>query len=614
MPILRRLVMLIALGAGMTAASAESSRAILIHGARVFDGTGAPAVVEDVLIEGDRIVAVGRHLKVPRPVRRVDARGMTLIPGLHDLHTHLRAPAYDAPDDLGKAYAEYLVDGVTTVNDYSLSGEMIAPIRAMTAPGGIAAPNLELAVRLGVPGGHGTEFGWGDTFTLQVTTPRAAHLAMKQALAAKPDVIKVFADGWRYGRDPDLNSMNVGTLSAIVADAHAAGVPVITHTVTLAGAKIAAAAGVDSVGHGVGDAAVDAELIALMRAHHTAYIATLATYEPQEDRTFLPGEWARLAPGERAREEARTARPIAPVPPYESRRWTIMQDNIRALKAAGVPIGIGTDSGIGGTYHGSSALREIWRLTQLGFTPAEALVAATSTSAAIIGQAGDHGTIRPGMRADLVLVDGQPDRTIADLYKVRRVWVAGREADLPKLRALIDDPAPSPLPVATMAGPIDTGARADGRTDLDTLPVESTESGTDHSDVLSARDTGPGKSLFVIARMGARAQPFAQLIVPLTRGGITLADARGFAGIAFDARGSGDYVLAIDSYGRQPDAWFRAGFAVGDTRQEVRLPFSSFTAPDGTLDLGKLRTLVIRLKGQPGGTAWLEIAKLRFYK
>ncbi|WP_293986920.1 amidohydrolase family protein [Sphingomonas sp.] len=615
MSLLRRLATILAIALGMSAVSAEVPRAALIHNARVFDGTGAPAVVEDVLIVGDSIVAVGRNLKRPHATRVIDARGMTLIPGLHDLHTHLRAPAFDAPDDLGKAYAAYLLAGVTTVNDYSLSGEMLSPIRDMTKPGGIAAPHIEMAVRIGVPGGHGTEFGWGDFFTMQVSTPRSAHLAMRQALAYRPDVIKVFADGWRYGRDPDLNSINEDTLAAIVADAHAAGIPVITHTVTLKQAKIAAMAGVDSVGHGVGDAPVDAELIDLMKRNHTAYIATLATFEPQENRTFLPAEYASLRPAERAREDARMAKPLAPIQPYDSKRWAIMQDNIRALKAAGIRIAIGTDAGIEGTYHGSSTIREIRWLTMLGFTPAEALVAATSTSAGIIGTERQEGTIKPGMRADLVLIAGKPDENIADLYNVRHVWVAGREQDLIALRKLADGAAPTPMPVAKMPGPIDTGARSDGRTDLDTLPVESTEAGTDHSRLFYVRPTDPraGKKLFLTARMGARAQPFAQLIVPLTKGAVTLADASGFTGVAFDARGSGRYSLAFDSYGRQPDDWFHASFDADETGREVRVPFSALQG-SGAFDPKVLRALLIRLHGDPGATTWLEIGNLRFYR
>ena len=597
-------------------AKAAPERPILIRGARVFDGSGAPAIVENVLIRGDRIVAVGTKIKVPGDARVINARGLTLTPGLHDLHTHLRSPAYDAPDDLGKSWAGYLVNGVTSVNDYSVSGEMLQPIREMTAPGGIPAPHLQLAIRLGVPGGHGTEFGWGNFFTLQVATPRAAHLAMAQALPYHPDVIKVFADGWRYGRDADLNSMNEPTLAAIVEDAHKAGLPVITHTVTLEGAKVAAAAGVDSVGHGVGDALVDEELIGLMKAHHTAYIPTLVVYEPQEDRAFDPGEMAVFSPPEQYREKARMAKPPAPIPAYEAKRWAIMQENIRRLKAAGIRIGIGTDAGIEGVYHGPGALREITWLTRLGFTPAEALVAATSTSAGIIGQDKDHGRIAPGMRADLVLYSGQPDQRIADLWTVKRVFVSGREAPLPALRQLLDAAVPTPLPVHKMAGPIDTGARSDGRTDLDTLPVESTEAGVDHSHLDYVRpDEGDDKRLFLVAHLGSRPRPFAQLILPLTRGAIQLADARGFTGIAFEARGAGNYVMLFDSYGVDNDMRFKADFSADAKAGEIRIPFSAFAAPEGSapIDLTKLRALIVRLQGDPGGKAWLQLKNVRFY-
>jgi imidazolonepropionase-like amidohydrolase len=598
-------------------AQPPSDRQTLIRGARVFDGSGTPAIVEDVLIEDGRIAAIGTHLTAPPHARIVNARGMTLIPGLHDLHTHLRSPAYDAPDDMGKAWAGYLVSGITTVDDFSVAGEMLAPIREMAAAHAPEAPHLNLAIRLGVPGGHGTEFGWGDMFTLQATTPRAAHLAMAKALPYKPDLIKVFADGWRYGRDPDLNSMNVGTLSAIVEDAHRAGLPVITHTVTLEGAKVAAAAGVDAVGHGVGDAPIDDDLIALMKAHHTAYIPTLVVYEPQETRAFVPGEWAALSPPERKREEAWAKMSKEPIAAYDAKRWQIMRDNIARVKAAGIRIGIGTDSGIGGVYHGPGAIREITWLTKLGFTPAEALVAATSTSADIIGQARDHGRIAPGMRADLVLVKGRPDEDIAALWHIAQVFVGGHVVQLAPLRTLLANAAPTPLPVHPMPGPIDTGSRADGRTDLDTLPVEGTEAGTDHSDVAFVRpgERG-GKPLFLLATMGARAQPYAQLNLPLTKGSVQLADAGRFTGVAFEARGNGDYALLFDSYAVDQDAWFRADFPVAaGVRSEVHVPFTAFrsTDPAAKLDLAKLRTLIVRLKGVPGGTAWLQLEKVRFY-
>ncbi len=602
-----------ALAVLVAAAAPAQERSTLIRGARIFDGTGAPARVENVLVRGDRIVAVGPAARAPSGSRVVDARGLTLIPGLHDLHTHMRAPGFDAPDDLPKAYAGYLVNGVTAVNEFSVSPEMLAPIREMIGSGQVTAPNLQLAVRLGVPGGHGTEYGWGRSFTLEAATPRAAHLAMARALPYRPDVIKVFADGWRYGRSASLNSMNEPTLAAIVGDAHAVGIPVITHTVTLEGAKVAAAAGVDALGHGVGDALVDDALIALMKAKGTAYIPTLVVYEPQEGRIFLPAEWRRLRPPERAREEARIVEQDEPNPP-ESPRWKIMKENVRRLKAAGIPIGIGTDAGIGGVYHGSSTLREIGWLTNLGLTPAEALAAATSVSAGILRQSGDHGRIAPGQRADLVLTGGRPDQNIEDLHDVRRVFVAGREMPLKRLARRLSEDEPSPLPVQRMAGPIHTGAGPAGRTDLGTLPVEGTDPGFDHSHLDLAH--APSGRLFLMAGMGAAPRPFAELHLPLTKGAVHLADASGFSGIAFEARGAGDYVLQLNSYAIHPRAWFRASFEAGEARREIRIPFRAFQSPlaEARLDPKRLRALLFRLEGEPGGGAWLELGNVRFYR
>lgn len=403
-----------------------SAQAVLIHGARVFDGTGKPAKVRDVLVRGDRIVAVGRHLRA-NDATVIDAAGMTLIPGLHDLHVHTGRQTFTSNEAFVAGYAPYLRSGITSVNEYSVAGPMLAGIRAFAGP----APHIAMAIRMGVPGGHGTESKFTDSITTKATTPAEAHAAMADALTYKPDVIKVFADGWRYGDPdrPDRPSMDLPTLSAIVADAHRAHIPVVTHTVTLEGAKIAARAGVDSVVHGIGDAPVDAEMIRLMKRHHMAYVSTLVVYEPQENRTFLPQEWPLLNDEDRAAEQARMAAPPKPIAPYDAKRWEILQDNLRRLHAAHIRIGIGTDTGIDGVGQGWAAIREIRWFVRLGFTPREALAAATSVSAGIMHQSKDHGRIRPGMRADLALIGGKPDERIEDLYDVRRVWVSGVEVD-----------------------------------------------------------------------------------------------------------------------------------------------------------------------------------------
>jgi hypothetical protein len=295
-----------------------------------------------------------------------------------------------------------------------------------------------------------------------------------------------------------------------------------------------------------------------------------------------------------------------------------MQENIRRLKAAGIPIGIGTDSGIGGVYHGPSTLREIGWLAKLGFSPSEALVAATSTSAAILGQGKDHGRIAPGMRADIVLTGGKPDQDIDALWDVRHVFVSGREIPLAKMRAMLASDVPTPLPVHGMAGRIDTGRGPPGRTDLDTLPVESTEPGVDHShlDYVRTNPDGKDRPLFLVAHMGSAPRPFAQLILPLTKGAIQLADARGFTGVAFTVRGAGNYVMLFDSYGLRERGWFRASFAAQERPRNVNLPFAAFQSRDSTakLNLDQLRALIVQLNGEPGGKAWLQLSNVRFYR
>src|SRR5260370_37464618 len=140
---------------------------------------------------------------------------------------------------------------------------MLAPLRSLQSSGILVGPKVNFAIRFGTPEGHGAEFGWGDYFTQLVSTPAEAHAAMKKILPYKPDVIKAFTDGWRYGRDGDLTNMNVETLSAIVEDAHQAGIKVFPPTVTLNGAKIAARARDDVLSHRVVDASVDDDVIAL---------------------------------------------------------------------------------------------------------------------------------------------------------------------------------------------------------------------------------------------------------------------------------------------------------------------------------------------------------------
>ena len=595
---------------------AKEQTTTAITGARVIDGTGAPARVETVIITGNRIVAVSDHAEIPADARIVDATGQTLLPGLFDLHTHLNASATDAVDDFGKSLKAYLVCGVTSVNDYSVYGEMLAPLRAMQSSGVLVGPKVNFAIRFGTPEGHGTEFGWGDYFTQLVSTPAEAHAAMKKILPYKPDVIKAFTDGWRYGRGNDLTSMNLETLSAIVEDAHNAGIKVFTHTVTLNGAKVAARAGVDVLAHGVGDAPIDDELIALLKKSGTGYVSTLATYEPPTGRGLSPRLISLLAPGDREFATRAAEQPIPSPSSPTMRRWQFLQENIRRVSAAGIPIGVGTDAGVAGTYHGWSTLHETELLVSSGLSPMEAITAGTATSARLVGEDRERGTIAPGKIADLLLVKGSPDQRIDEIENTSAVFLGGQRLELQSLESAIQSPQFTPLPSRSIQAKIYDAERDDERTNLDTMLVDSTDTGADHSHILFARTLRQhGHGLSILARMSPKQSPFVDLVIPLSRGAVEPIDISSFNGIQFSTRGDGSYSILVDTYGTRKAAWPIASFTGHAQWKTVRIPFTAFQTKDtpSLSPLLKARALHFEIARPRGTDAWLEIDDVKLY-
>jgi imidazolonepropionase-like amidohydrolase len=605
----------------LTTALLAQPAPIVIRGARVFDGTGAPPYPATVVVVGTRIAAVGRETAPPPPgAHIIDATGQTLLPGLFDLHTHLTASAATGiSGDWGKNLKAYLACGVTTVNDYATYSEMFWPMRQLLATGTLMGPRINMAVRMSTTGGHGTEGGWGDFMTLVANTPEQARAQTKRALAAKPDVIKVFTDGWRYGAAPNLTSMNYETLAAIVEEAHAAGIKIFTHTVTLAGAKIAARAGVDVLVHGIGDADADQELIEIMKAKGTFYVPTLAVYEFKSGAE-RPARLAELLdPDVRA-----TLRPPSPgtpaEPPADRRdRWQHLTANARKLFEAGIPVAVGTDAGMPGTFHGAATLREFELLTKSGLTPIQALTAGTSVSAKALGVLAERGTIAPGKLADLVLVDGRPDEQITDLQKTRRVFLGGLEMTADDLEKAIQTPDPTPLASRPIPPQVDDMERTDGRTMLNTLRVNSTDPGIDHSGMLFQPIVRAGNdhALMIQASMADKEHPWVRVELPLTAGAFELADVSRYSGVSFDVRGEAAARLLVQTYGaRNSDPWASAFTPTGDW-QTVKIPFAALKhrAESGPAWSGKdLRALLFELSGAPGSKAWLELDNVQFYQ
>ncbi|MCL5745505.1 MAG: CIA30 family protein [Acidobacteria bacterium] len=599
---------------GWLVAAQPPAPPIAIVGATVVDGTGARPAPADVLIRGERIEAAGVGLAIPPNARIIRAEGYTLLPGLFDLHTHL---AYSATSDLagdwGKNLKAYLYCGVTSVIDVGTYVETFEPMRRLIRDGVIAAPRIALAARITTPGGHGSEGGRGDLFSQEVLTAREGRSAIRRALAYKPDVIKVFTDGWRYGFSDDMTSMRESTLAAIVEEAHAHKLPVITHTVTLKGAKIAARSDVDILGHGIGDADADRELMDVMKRVGMTYVSTLAVYDSRKADIGAPLLAPVLEPGAEL-----------PAPPDASeartQRWNHLLRNIAALRDGGVAIGAGTDSGETGAYHGWATLRELQLMVEGGLTPLGALTAATGTSARALRVDAERGTIAAGKLADLVLVEGAPHLRISDIFNVRRVFLGGKEIDREAMARAIAAPAMTPIPEVKATAKIDDFESANGRSTLDTLWINATDAGLDHTKMLYGRTLRSARehAYTVMARMSDTDAPEARAVLPLAKGAVEPVDASAFRGIRCEARGEGKYRLIVPTRGVRDFDYYASAFPAGARWKSVKIPFADLHRTKALhpaawtgRDLLMLQFELVRPATLP---AWLEIDNLRFYR
>lgn len=568
-------------------AMAQTATEFAIVNARIFDAAGTAPYTGAVLVRDGRIAVVGAKPKLPKGVPTYDAEGAALLPGLFDLHTHW-TPA-STPATTPQIAAAYLATGVTTVNDFNEAPESFAPRRAWLQT--LDAPHVNFAARFSTPLGHGAD--WADENTTRwVNSPDAARRAIDDVAAYKPDVVKAFTDGWRYGLTADNTSMSLETLGALVDAAHKNHLKVFTHTVTVERGLIAAKARVDVIAHSLQDRLMTPAEVAQFKASGLAYMPTLAVYDPDRagGSVSLPQQ------SDDAKLQQRRE------------KFSYALGNVKALFDAGVPVVVGTDAGmfphLGATEH------ELELLVKAGLTPTQALVAGTATSASALGVAADRGQLRPGQRADLVLVDGAPWQDIGAMRRVQRVYVDGRQVFGAGYAPSAADAALAPPPAKVQAL-VDDFERADGRTALDTLRVDEADGGTDRTVQVSevvVREGG-GHALSIQAELSSKPQPFASAIWPLRRGAVQPADLRAYHGLRFELRGTPG-TATLELRGVADKRW-KAGVPVKEGWAQVQVPFADL---QGSAWSGvDAQQVDIGIGGKPGAKVWLEVDDISFY-
>jgi imidazolonepropionase-like amidohydrolase len=389
------------------AISPAPSHVIAITGGTILDMTArAPIVNGTVVVVDGRITAVGRsgRVAVPPGATIVNAVGKTVMPGLWDMHSHFEQVEWGPI---------YLAAGVTTIRDVGNELEFIVAVRDAVAAGKGVGPRLLLAGIIDGPGPRGLG-------AIRAATAEEARQRVNRYHDAGFVQIKIYS------------SVAPDVLRAIAAEAHRLGMTVTGHVPDGMNAFGAIDAGLDQINHAqyltaVADSGPET-LIAALKRRKTVVDPTLALYEllsrplNQPIDTFEPG--IRKV----ARELEAPLGGFGSAPEFAAQRRRQFDDEVALvgrLHRAGIPIVAGTDQSV----PGHSLHRELELYVRAGFSPLEALQAATIVPARAMKNESDSGTIEPGKRGDLIVLDGNPLDDIHNTRRIHRVISGGRVFD-----------------------------------------------------------------------------------------------------------------------------------------------------------------------------------------
>ena len=432
---MRRLTVTVPVAAAVLAAPALSAQETYIHAGTLIDGVGdEPRTEVTVVVEEERITAVEDGFLPPEgDARVIDLADQVVMPGFIDMHVHLEGETN--PDrylegftldleEIAFRSAEFaattLQAGFTTVRDLGGTGVNTA-LRDAIAVGRVPGPRiLSAGDGLAVTGGHGDPTNGYRRDLMGEAGPHdgvvdgipAARQAVRHQIKLGADWIKITATGGvlSVAREGERPQFAEDEIEAVVETAADWGLEVAAHAHGDEGMQRAIRAGVRTIDHGT---LMSQETMEMMIEHDTYYVPTITAGREVADLAEVEGYYPEVV--------VPKARELGPH----------IQDTFGEAWRAGVPIAFGTDAGV--FPHGENA-REFQYMVETGYDPMDAIQAATSVNAHVLRMDEEIGAVEPGLRADLVAVDGDPLADIAVLHDITFVMKDGvvhREDDRP---------------------------------------------------------------------------------------------------------------------------------------------------------------------------------------
>lgn len=384
-----------------------------ITNARIFDGVQM-SPHNTVRVSQGLVEAVGGSELLRADIPSVDTGGGILLPGLIDSHVHL----------LPGAPQQAVTFGVTTIIDQFSKPDVINPILERDGDSGAHVRTSSIGAT--APGGHPTMAYSPFPY---VHGPQDAAPFVADRVSEGATHLKILYDDGSTSPVP-MPSLDLVTVRRLVEAAHARGLVVVAHVMTAGAAIDVVAQGVDVLAHVPFDLLSDAQG-ATLKAAGIAVIGTLDIADGFPDSNGVmpllkePLLVRRLGAAWTDMLQRQAQRWMPPGLPD----FAVAAHNVGALHAAGVSILAGTDAPNPGLIHGASLHRELQHLVAAGLSPMAALAAATSGPADAFGLR-DRGAIRAGVRADLLLVRGNPDQDISATQSIDAVWRNGAAVGL----------------------------------------------------------------------------------------------------------------------------------------------------------------------------------------